>query len=95
MKETVVQEPIELKFGSRTATIMNGKRVFQIEEPVKINAKGDCACLNLTIPAEVAKTKKIKLKITTEGVQKLENDFQNIDRTEITKILDSRPLITR
>jgi hypothetical protein len=86
MKETIVQEPIELKFGSRTATIMNGKRVFQIEEPVKINENGDRACLNLTIPSEIAKTKKIKLKITTEGVLKLENDFQNIGRTEITKI---------
>lgn len=85
MKETVIQEPFELKFGSRTATVMNGKRVFQIEERVKVNENGDCGFLNLTVPAQLAKTKTIRLKITTESDQKFEKSFQKIDQTGIPK----------
>lgn len=85
MKETIVQEPFELKFGSRAATIMNGKRVFQIEERVKVNENGDCGFLNLTVPAQLAKTKTIRLKITTDCEQKLEKVFKNTDQTGIAK----------
>lgn len=75
MKETIIQEPLELRFGSKTATIKNGKKVFQIEERIKVNENGDCGFLNITVPAQLAKTKTIKLKITTDCAQKFEKSF--------------------
>lgn len=88
MKETMIQEPLELKFGSKTATVMNGKRVFQIEERIKVNENGDYGFLNLTVPAQLAKTKTIKLKITTDSAQILEKGFQN-DQTGIARNVSS------
>jgi hypothetical protein len=77
MKEIILQEPFELKFGNKVSTIVNGKKVFKTEEFVKINEKGECASLNLTIPAEIAKKQKIKIKITSEGAQIVEQSGIN------------------
>lgn len=89
MKETTVQELFELKFGSRASTVINGKRVFQIEERIKVNENGDCGFLNITVPAQLAKTKTIRLKITTDSDQKLEKVFKNTDQTGIPKNVSS------
>jgi hypothetical protein len=89
MKETIIQEPFELKFGSRTATIINGKKVFKIEERVKVNENGDCGFLNLTVPAQLAKTKTIRLKITADSAQKLEKGLQSNDQAGITRNVSS------
>jgi xylose isomerase len=79
MIETIIQEPIELKFDVKAATMMNGEEVFQIEELVKINEMGEHAFFCLTVPAELAKTKTFKLTITTYGDQILEKDLKNKD----------------
>lgn len=79
MKETIIQEPIELRFGNEASTIMNGKKVVQIEELVKINGDGDRALLRFTIPAELAMEKTFKITIKTSDDQIVENDFQNKD----------------
>ena len=79
MKETIIQEPIELRFGNEASTIMNGKKVVQIEELVKINGDGDRALLRFTIPAELAMEKMFKITIKTSDDQIVENDFQNKD----------------
>lgn len=79
MKETIIQEPFELKFFSEASTIMNGQEAFQTEELVKINEEGDRALLRLIVPAKLAMEKTFKITITSYGDQMLENDFQNID----------------
>jgi hypothetical protein len=79
MKETIVQEPFELKFDNETLKIMDGKKIIQTEELVKINEEGDRALLRLLIPAELAMEKTFKITITTYDDQILDNDFQNTD----------------
>lgn len=79
MKETMIQEPFELKFCSESSTIMNGKIVIQTEELVKINEEGDRALLRLIVPAKLATEKTFKITITACDDQMLDNDFQNID----------------
>jgi hypothetical protein len=79
MKETIIQEPFELKFFSEASTIMNGQEAFQTEELVKINEEGDRALLRLIVPAKLAMEKTFKITITTYDDQMLDNDFQNID----------------
>jgi hypothetical protein len=80
MKETIIQEPFELRFGNEASTIMNGKKVVQTEELVKINEDGDRALLRFVIPAELAMEKTFKITITTYGDEILDNDFQNTDK---------------
>jgi hypothetical protein len=79
MKETIIQEPIELRFGNEASMIMDGKKVVQTEELVKINVDGDQALLRFMIPAELAMEKTFKITIKTYDDQILENDFQNKD----------------
>ncbi len=79
MKETILQEPIELRFGNEALMIMDGKKVVQTEELVKINGDGDQALLRFIIPAELAMEKTFKITIKTYDDQILENDFQNKD----------------
>jgi hypothetical protein len=55
------------------------KKVFQIDELVKINEEGDRAFLRLTVPAQLAMEKTFKISITTYDDQMLDNDLQNID----------------
>lgn len=77
MKETIIQEPFELKFCSEASTIMNGEIVIQTEELVKINEEGDRALLRLIVPAKLAMEKTFKITIASYGDQILDNDFQN------------------
>ena len=79
MKETVIQEPFKLRFDNEASTIMNGKKVVQTEEQVKINEEGDRALLRLIIPVELSMEKTFKITITTNDDQILDNDFQNVD----------------
>ena len=79
MKETIVQEPFELRFINEASTIMDGKKVIQTGELVKINEEGDRALLRLIIPAELAMEKTFKITISTYGDQILDNDFQDMD----------------
>jgi hypothetical protein len=79
MKETIIQEPFELKFCSEASTIMNGKKVIQTEELVKINEEGDRALLRLIVPAKLAIEKTFKITITSYDDQMLDNDLKNID----------------
>jgi hypothetical protein len=79
MRETIIQEPLELRFDNEASTIMNGKKVVQTEEQVKINEEGDRALLRLIIPAELAMEKTFKITITTYDDQILDNDFQDMD----------------
>jgi hypothetical protein len=79
VKETIIQEPFELRFDNEASTIMNGKKVVQTEEQVKINEEGDRALLRLIIPAELAMEKTFKITITTYDDQILDNDFQDMD----------------
>jgi hypothetical protein len=79
MKDTIIQEPFELRFFNEASTILDGKKVIQTGERVKINEEGDRALLRLIIPAELAIEKTFKITITTYGDQILDNDFQNID----------------
>lgn len=82
MKETIIQEPFELKFCSEASTIMNGEIVIQTEELVKINEEGDRALLRLIVPAKLAMEKTFKIAITSYGDQILDNDFQNTFRLD-------------
>ena len=79
MKETIIQEPLELRFDNEASTIIDGKRVVQTEEQVKINEEGDRALLRLIIPVELSMEKTFKITITTNDDQILDNDFQNVD----------------
>jgi hypothetical protein len=79
MKDTIIQEPFELRFFNEASTILDGKKVIQTGELVKINEEGDRALLRLIIPAELAMEKTFKITITTYDDQILDNDFQNID----------------
>lgn len=78
MKETIIQEPFELKFFSDAFTIMNGQKAFQTEELVKINDEGDLAFLKLTVPANLALEKTFKITITSCNDLILNDDCHNI-----------------
>jgi hypothetical protein len=79
MKETIIQEPLVLRFDNESSTVINGQRVVQTEEQVKINEEGDRAFLRLIIPVELSTEKTFKITITTYDDQILDNDFQNVD----------------
>lgn len=68
-----MQETIELKFDAKSIVMMKGRKVFRIEEFVKVNENGDQALLSLVVPAKYARTKTFKFTVDVEDVQTLKN----------------------
>jgi hypothetical protein len=74
-----MQKTIELKFDSKAAVVMKGRKVFCIEEFIKINEKGDQGLLTLVVPAEHARTKTFKLAINIEDAPINKKDCKTVD----------------
>jgi hypothetical protein len=74
-----MQKTTELKFDAKALVIMKGRKVFYIEEFIKINERGDRALLSFTVPAEHARTKIFKLTIDIEDAPILKKDCKTVD----------------
>jgi hypothetical protein len=76
-----MQQTIELKFDAKAIVMIKGRKVFQIEQFVKVNEKGDQALLSLVVPAEHARTKTFKLTVDVEDAPAVEikTEFNTID----------------
>jgi hypothetical protein len=57
---------------------MKGRKVYNIEQFVKINDKGDQVLLNLVVPAEHVRTKTLKLTIDVEDSPIIRNDSKTL-----------------
>ena len=68
-----MQKTIELKLNAKDIIIMNGRKIYNIEQFVKINEK-DQVFLNLVVPAEYVRTNILKLTIDVEDTQVIRND---------------------
>ena len=69
-----MQKTIELKLNAKDIILMNGRKIYNIEQFVKINEKGDQVFLNLAIPAEYARTNTLKLTIDVADAPIIRND---------------------
>ena len=74
-----MQKTVELKFDAKSIVMMKGRKVYHIEEFVKVNEKGDQALLCLTVPAEHVKTKTFKFTIDVEDAQIIKNNSNASD----------------
>jgi hypothetical protein len=68
-----MQKTIELKLNAKDIIVMNGRKIYNIEQFVKINEK-DQVFLNLVVPAEYVRTNTLKLTIDVEDTQVIRND---------------------
>ena len=68
-----MQKTIELKLNAKDIIIMNGRKIYNIEQFVKINEK-DQVFLNLVVPAEYVRTSTLKLTIDVADTQIIRND---------------------
>jgi hypothetical protein len=69
-----MQKTIELKLNAKDIIIMNGRKIYNIEQYVKINEKGDQVFLNLVVPAEYVRTNSLKLTIDVADTEIIRND---------------------
>ena len=69
-----MQKTIELKLNAKDIIIMNGRKIYNIEQYVKISEKGDQVFLNLVVPAEYVRTNTLKLTIDIADTQIIRND---------------------
>ena len=83
-----MQKTVELKFDAKSFVMMKGKKVYHIEEFVKVNEKGDRALLCLTVPAEHVRTKTFKLTIDVEDAPILRNNSSVVDAGTDTNSLE-------
>ena len=68
-----MQKTIELKLNAKDIIIMNGRKIYNIEQFVKINEK-DQVFLNLVVPAEYVRTSTLKLTIDVEDTSIIRNN---------------------
>ena len=68
-----MQKTIELKLNAKDIIIMNGRKIYNIEQFVKINEK-DQVFLNLVVPAEYVRTNTLKLTIDVEDTSIIRNN---------------------
>jgi hypothetical protein len=73
-----MQKTIELKIDAKDIVIIKGRKVYSIEQFVKINEKGDQVLLSLTVPAEHIRTKTLKLTIDVEDAPIVRNDSKTL-----------------
>jgi hypothetical protein len=73
-----MQKTIELKLDAKDIVLMKGRKVYNIEQSVKINDKGDQVLLNLVVPAEHVRTKTLKLTIDVEDAPIIRNDSKTL-----------------
>jgi hypothetical protein len=73
-----MQKTIELKLDAKDIVVMKGRKVYNIEQFVKINDKGDQVLLNLVVPAEHVRTKTLKLTIDVEDAPIIRNDSKTL-----------------
>lgn len=69
-----MQKTIELKIDAKNIIMMKGRKVYNIEQFVKVNEKGDQVFLNIVVPIEHVRTKTLKLTIDVEDVPTVRND---------------------
>ena len=69
-----MQKTIELKLNAKDIIIMNGRKIYNIEQFVKINEKGDQVFLSLVVPAEYVRTNTLKLTIDVEDTSIIRNN---------------------
>jgi hypothetical protein len=69
-----MQKTIELKLNAKDIIMMNGRNIYNIEQFVKINEKGDQVFLNLVVPAEYVRTNSLKLTIDVADIEIIRND---------------------
>ena len=68
-----MQKTIELKLNAKDIVMMNGRKIYNIEQYVKINEK-DQVFLNLVVPAEYVRTNTLKLTIDVADIPIIRND---------------------
>ena len=68
-----MQKTIELKLNAKDIVMMNGRKIYNIEQYVKINEK-DQVFLNLVVPAEYVRTNTLKLTIDVADTPIIRND---------------------
>ena len=73
-----MQKTIELKFDAKDVVTMKGRKVYNIEQFVKINEKGDQILLNFVVPAEHIRTKTLMLTIDIEDTPIIRNDSKTL-----------------
>ena len=67
-----MQKTIELKLNAKDIIMMHGRKIYNIEQFVKINEK-DQVFLNLVVPAEYVRTNILKLTIDVADAQIIRN----------------------
>jgi hypothetical protein len=73
-----MQKTIELKIDAKDVVMMKGRKVYNIEQFVKINEKGDQVLLNIVVPVEHIRTKTLKLTIEVEDAHIVRNDSKTL-----------------
>jgi hypothetical protein len=69
-----MQKTIELKLNAKDIIMMHGRKIYNIEQFVKINEKGDQVFLSLVVPAEYVRTNTFKLTIDVADIPVVRND---------------------
>ena len=69
-----MQKTIELKLNAKDIIMMHGRKIYNIEQFVKINEKGDQVFLSLVVPAEYVRTNTLKLTIDVADIPIIRND---------------------
>jgi len=87
-----MQKTIELKFDAKAIVTMKGRKVFIIEEFVKLNERGDKAILNLVVPAEHARTKTYKFTIDVEDAPIVRKDCKTVDANTDVNSFESQTI---
>ena len=73
-----MQKTVELKIDAKDIVMMKGRKVYNIEQFVKINEKGDQILLNFVVPAEHVRTKTLKLTIDIEDTPIIRNESKTL-----------------
>lgn len=83
-----MQQTIELKFDAKSIVMMKGRKVFRIEEFIKVNENSDQALLTLIVPAKYARTKTFKFTVDVEDAPILKNKTESKTVDTGTTIFD-------
>jgi hypothetical protein len=69
-----MQKTVELKIDAKDIVLMKGRKVYIIDQFVKIDEKGGQVLLSLIVPAEHIRTKTLRLTIDIEDAPIIRND---------------------
>jgi hypothetical protein len=73
-----MQKTVELKIDAKDIVLMKGRKVYIIDQFVKIDEKGGQVRLSLVVPAEHIRTKTLRLTIDIEDAPIVRKDCKTL-----------------